>query len=130
MVGFRGSLILPDLPVAGTYDQRRHTLNFACAAAKIPGHTRLHEPIPDNAVLLIADYRWDEKEDSPTRLWDLLKECNRSLGCQFYEGIVAKRADSLYPVQLRSHDSDFPFWVKHRWAWWLLNRQIICANGG
>lgn len=49
--------------------------------------------------------------------WRLLQEINKLLGCHFYEGLVAKRADSVYPIQLRSPEEAFPFWVKHRWQW-------------
>ena len=31
-----------------------------------------------------------------------LREVNRALRCDFFEGVVMKRADSIYPVQLRS----------------------------
>jgi len=50
-------------------------------------------------------------------VWRDLQGLNRRLNCDFYEGLVAKRADSLYPRQLRSDKSEFPFWMKHRWAW-------------
>jgi hypothetical protein len=39
---------------------------------------------------------------------------NRVLACEFYEGFVAKRTDSPYPLQLRSPSEEFPRWVKHR----------------
>ena len=39
------------------------------------------------------------------------------LNCDFYEGLVAKRGDSLYPIQLRSPDEAFGGWIKHRWQW-------------
>jgi len=39
---------------------------------------------------------------------------NRALGCDFFEGVVMKRADSPYPVQLRSATEEFRGWVKHR----------------
>jgi ATP-dependent DNA ligase len=48
--------------------------------------------------------------------WRDLQLINQRLGCPFYEGMVAKREDSLYPRQLRSPDLEFPFWLKHRWA--------------
>jgi len=53
--------------------------------------------------------------NEPLALWTELQEANRILGCEFYEGVVAKRADSLYPIQLLSPNKEFPFWVKHRW---------------
>jgi hypothetical protein len=42
---------------------------------------------------------------------------NRRLGCDFYEGVVAKQADSPYPIQLRSPDQETPAWIKHRWQY-------------
>ena len=39
---------------------------------------------------------------------------NRALGCDFFEGVVMKRADSPYPVQLRTATEEFRGWVKHR----------------
>ena len=38
------------------------------------------------------------------------------LGCEFFEGVVMKRADSIYPVQLRSPRADCTGWVKHRFV--------------
>jgi hypothetical protein len=49
--------------------------------------------------------------------WGRLQELNRQWGCDFYEGLVAKRADSPYPIQLRSPKAETPFWIKHRWTW-------------
>ena len=53
---------------------------------------------------------------NPGSIWEELQAINKAWGCQFYEGLVAKRADSLYPFQLRSPAVEFPFWIKHRWA--------------
>jgi hypothetical protein len=38
----------------------------------------------------------------------------RALGCDLFEVVVMKRADSPYPVQLRSATEEFRGWVKHR----------------
>ena len=35
-------------------------------------------------------------------------------GCDFFEGVVMKRADSIYPVQMRSATEEFRGWAKHR----------------
>jgi hypothetical protein len=48
--------------------------------------------------------------------WAELQRLNQKWGCEFYEGMVAKREDSKYPFQLRSSEEDFPFWMKHRWT--------------
>ena len=34
---------------------------------------------------------------------------------QGLEGIVAKRADSTYPIHLRAPDQETTAWIKHRW---------------
>ena len=51
----------------------------------------------------------------PEAAWIHLQAENRRLGCEFWEGLVAKRNDSVYPFQRRSAAQDFPFWMKHRW---------------
>jgi len=43
-----------------------------------------------------------------------LKDANRRMRCEFFEGVVMKRADSPYPVQLRNPSEEFRGWVKHR----------------
>ena len=42
------------------------------------------------------------------------REVNRALGCDFFGGVVMKRADSIYPAQMRSATEEFRGWVKHR----------------
>jgi hypothetical protein len=74
---------------------------------------------PENKVLLLA-YEYSETDPTvpdmtPTAAWPRLQRINSELGCQFFEGLVAKRLDSLYPTQLRSPDMEFPLWIKHRW---------------
>lgn len=67
-----------------------------------------------------ADFRDVPKIDPdllPTAAWDRLQHINRELKCELFEGLVAKRADSYYPLQLRSPDVEFPFWMKHRWQY-------------
>jgi hypothetical protein len=43
-----------------------------------------------------------------------LKDANILLKTPFFEGVVMKKADSLYPVQLRSPSEEFRGWIKHR----------------
>ncbi|HEV7924441.1 MAG TPA: hypothetical protein VGR14_03755 [Verrucomicrobiae bacterium] len=64
----------------------------------------------DNAVYIPPVYGEGERDE----LWKQLQEVNKSLGCDFYEGLVAKRDDSLYPIQLNSPDQCTPTWMKHR----------------
>ena len=46
--------------------------------------------------------------------YQALRQANHTLGADFFEGIVMKRADSVYPVQLRSSTEECRGWVKHR----------------
>jgi hypothetical protein len=52
---------------------------------------------------------------NPKVAWEDLQDWNIIVGCEFYEGLVAKRNDSPYPFQLRSADVEYPMWQKHRW---------------
>jgi hypothetical protein len=142
----RGSLILLDHLSANpgdTYADRKKFLGLTCALAGIETHKELNVPIQPNRVYLAMSWEWDDSaerskdmavalglsENTPAHLvfWKILQECNKALtpnshlpsakSVQFFEGIVAKRNDSIYPRQLRSPDYEFPFWMKHRWAY-------------
>ena len=109
----RGTLIVldvvPEPQYANTpYIERRHWLDIpslpTCYPSNRPGADTLYKSAciaPGNAA----------------ECWTELRRINARWGCEFYEGLVAKRADSIYPIQLRNPDSEFPFWLKHRWAW-------------
>jgi len=45
-----------------------------------------------------------------------LRDANRVLRADFFEGVVMKRTESAYPVQLRSVTEEFRGWIKHRWV--------------
>jgi hypothetical protein len=47
--------------------------------------------------------------------WEALRRINREWSAEFYEGLVAKRADSPYP-RATSATQETPHWMKHRWA--------------
>ena len=132
----RGSLIVLDLPLSPLPHSERHqqlarTLAIAdgrqlgpqvealIGDAYAPGTTvepnRLYYPV--NVVDYVPpDYTRSSATPFRTRLWDACAAANRELGCQFYEGLVAKEATSRYPMQLRSASQEFPGWIKHRWA--------------
>lgn len=100
----QGSLVLIDLPMLKLpLEARGYVMrNLFCPA--------IDHVAQRNTVYSVPQY-----SDGPA-MWSDLKLENATLGCEFYEGLVAKRADSLYPIQLRSPDQEFPFWMKHRWA--------------
>jgi hypothetical protein len=47
--------------------------------------------------------------------WDEARDANKAFGCEFYEGIVAKRADAPYPIQRNNASKETTAWIKHRW---------------
>ena len=139
----RGSLILLDyLPEKPDeiYTDRKNYMHL-CAGI-IPGgievHKALDKPIANDRVYLPMTWTMDaglarvgdfveaerdtERGDWPG-LWQILQECNKALGnngrcgTQFWEGLVAKRNDSIYPRQRRNASLEFPFWMKHRWSY-------------
>lgn len=103
----RGTLIVLDVVPDATsgcdlafYTERRRWLTV------LPVHDFGIKP-PNDTILLppiVAPEQWDD-----------LQWVNKNIGCEFYEGMVAKKNNSPYPKQLRSPDTEFPFWMKHRW---------------
>lgn len=117
----RGTLILLDVIPSGrntvthehwTYEQRRSWITPDILPVLEPVSRVGQEP-EDNAVYQSPRIAEEQAAD----YWSLLQIFNQHCGCPFYEGLVAKRNDSKYPIQLRSPDEKFPYWVKHRWAY-------------
>ncbi len=110
----RGTLVVLDVvPQSGTpsYTERRATLEslLPCNPVFDGDSTR---PVPCGAALLTPTWRANSHTALPYS--QQLREANRALRCDFFEGLVMKRADSAYPVQLRSATEEFRGWVKHR----------------
>ena len=70
-------------------------------------------PVPCGAVVLTPTMRADSHGDA-LAFYMRLREANLALGCDFFEGVVMKRAESVYPVQLRSVTEKCRGWAKHR----------------
>jgi hypothetical protein len=111
----RGTLVVLDfVPPAGTpnYEQRRSILEAIIPMnAMFSGETS--RPVPFGALALPPTMRADSLADA-LAFYHRLRAANRTLGCDFFEGVVMKRADSIYPVQLRSPEEEYRGWVKHR----------------
>jgi hypothetical protein len=146
-IGRGSLILLDYLPVnpAETYTERKSYLHL-CASV-IPGgieiHKGLDKPIANNRVYLPMTWTMDAglarvgdivpgvgaPEENWPGLWQILQECNKALGnngrcgtngrssLDFWEGLVAKRNDSIYPRQRRNAGLEFPYWMKHRWAY-------------
>ena len=111
----RGTLVVLDvIPESGTpsYEQRRAILASLLPCDPVfDGDTS--RPVPCGAVVLTPTIRADSHADA-LAFYQRLREANRALRCDFFEGLVMKRPDSIYPVQLRSMTEEFRGWVKHR----------------
>ncbi len=111
----RGTLVVLDVvPESGTpsYEQRRAMLETIIPMdAVFCGDTA--RPVPCGAVVLTPTMCVDSHADA-LAFYHRLREANRALRCDFFEGVVMKRADSAYPVQLRSAAEEFRGLVKHR----------------
>jgi hypothetical protein len=100
----KGTLILLDLITSGTYVERRWTMLLG----GLPTLEVSDRP-KENALYTAPSY------DDPQLLWQRTAEANKNLNAEFYEGIVAKRADSKYPIQRISANRETTDWIKHRW---------------
>lgn len=113
----RGTLIVLDLvPVSGSpsYVERRTLLESLLDSSPVfSGIEPDPACVPVEAALLTPTNRVDTQEQA-VAFYQRLRAANRALGCDFFEGVVMKRADAAYPVQLRSATEEFRGWMKHR----------------
>jgi hypothetical protein len=103
----RGSLMVFDWVSPELLNIRKQKLHEA-----LPAHQVDQKP-EDNKVYSVRS--WSATEVRPLDLYHRLMGFNRAWACVFYEGLIFKRSDLPYPVQLRSARTEFPGWVKHRW---------------
>jgi hypothetical protein len=112
----RGSLIVLDYPtpeLATWHYERRGQFLYDHIIASGLGECLIQTLKPEeNKVYLAPSYGPEERDE----LWAQLQDVNRRLGCIFYEGVVAKKNDSLYPIQLNNPDQTTPTWMKHRFV--------------
>ena len=111
----RGTLVVLDvIPETGapSYEQRRVMLESLLPTdAVFSGDAS--RAVPCGAVVLAPTMRAQSQADA-LAFYQRLREANRALRCDFFEGVVMKRAESSYPVQLRSATEEFRGFVKHR----------------
>jgi hypothetical protein len=111
----RGTLVVLDVvPESGTpnYEQRRAMLeSFLPSDPVFAGDAS--RSVPNGAIILTPSLSVDSHANA-LAFYQRLRCANRALGCDFFEGVVMKRADSTYPVQLRSATEECRAWVKHR----------------
>ena len=95
-------LVVPDVP----YLERRERL----AAGNLNPLEFMPTVNAAGWVRMLPSYTEDQAAD----MWELMQMANQSFAAPFYEGLVAKRATSTYPIQTRSGDEVTPDWVKMR----------------
>ena len=95
-------LVLPSVP----YLERRDML----AAANLDPLELCPSTSASGWVRMLPAYTEAEAAD----IWDMMQWVNSSLAAPFYEGFVAKRTRSTYPIQTRSGEEVTPDWVKMR----------------
>ena len=108
----KGTLIVLDIcDSTKTYRQRCEVIQQVFIPLNKRGEG---PPCGDNEVRCLTP------EENGWSLWTGLQQENARLGgtpqSWFYEGVVAKRDESLYPMQHRSPETEFPYWQKHRFS--------------
>ena len=108
----KGTLIVLDCPgLLLDYHARRAWLR-----ALLPEHNWWRPPGAGKVYLTPASENASASRNTDT-WWADLQTANRDWGVEFYEGLVGKRCDSIYPRQRRSANLEFTYWKKHRWAY-------------
>ncbi|HVM51285.1 MAG TPA: hypothetical protein VMU04_24860 [Candidatus Acidoferrum sp.] len=115
----RGSLIVLDQVVPGLAAHVRYH-ELLVDATRLGWPVLRHGQKPEaNGVYLLHQAALSEASPSGKAalsvMWAEMQRLNQEWRAEFYEGLVAKREDSPYPIQLRDPDSHCPYWVKHRW---------------
>ena len=111
----RGTLVVLDvIPETGapSYEQRRVMLESLLPMDAVFSGDATRQ-VPCGAVVLAPTMRVASQADA-LAFYQRLREANRALRCDFFEGVVMRRADAAYPVQLRSATEEFRGFVKHR----------------
>ena len=111
----RGSLIVLDWICetgAPTYEQRRDFLTTFIETERLSLGD--WPSFPENAVLIPPSIRDDGT--AALAFYRSLREINRRLGADFFEGVVMKRSGSPYPVQFRSDTEECRGMIKHRFV--------------
>lgn len=98
-------LVVPEIP----YLERRQMM----AAAGLNHLEFMPTPEASGWVRMLPSYTEAEAGD----MWEMMQLANERFAAPFYEGLVAKRATSTYPIQTRSGEEVTPDWVKMRFLY-------------
>lgn len=117
----RGSLVVFDIPMAiGHHAIRQQKIHDRIIAKGIGEAYAFEQFNPPENKILSFSYTYSDKDNDPfmrpRAAWLRLQEANKSLGVELFEGLVAKRADSKYPIQNTNPKAEFGGWMKHRFT--------------
>ena len=98
----KGSLIVLDIVTIGAYASRGEVVSSKLQAIG-------RESIGENKAYSRPSY---SNFESVAKACEALKEANSLLKADFYEGVVAKRVDSMYKVEHSQKEN--PSWIKYR----------------
>ena len=112
----RGTLIVLDaIPhdpsFTPSYVERREFLE-SLRIPQEPFSSSFHDG--DASPLLLTTSRMVTTPNESLAFYHSLRQANHGLRAEFFEGVVMKRADAAYPVQLRSSTEETPCLIKHR----------------
>lgn len=114
----QGSLVVLDYIPSGfdrtPYSKRREILMDHLSTNDLWDSWRVEDCPRENRLM---SFECCYNDTGKTEAWNHLQNLNLRFHAELFEGLVAKRADSLYPRQLRSPSTEFPLWVKHRWEY-------------
>jgi hypothetical protein len=117
----RGSLIVLDAIVPKLEAGKRYQLLLTQAQSLQWSILGIEHRPEANQICLCKQVAMSDASHSGklilTDWWAWMQRVNKEWDAEFYEGFVAKRLDSVYPIQLRSPDAECSSWIKHRWAW-------------
>lgn len=89
----------------------------AATQAQRMAYLRAHIPVldwrlppPPDSAILTDEFPTERIAEACTHF----QQVNAATGETVFEGVVCKRVDSTYPIQLRSPEARFPYWIKHR----------------
>ena len=112
----RGTLILFDAISADPMFTPSYTERRACLESLRIPQERFSRGIsdPDAPSLLLTTSLLASDHKEVLAFYQTLKSANGRLQCEFFEGVVMKRGDAAYPVQLRNSTEECRAMMKHR----------------
>lgn len=106
-----GAMILLDLPGPGTFEERQNKIiNYGVPPFTDSTVDQVLRGQVSHPIFHLPLMELEEAQD----FWERSKTANE-VWLKFYEGLVAKRRGSTYPMQAVNPTKENRNWVKYRW---------------